>query len=82
MGVIALMKCNGIKTRVGYFKGKEGLSGTVELECVYTDDESMREFSDASPYGKLELSIDNPQALIQFTPGQWYNITIEKANVK
>lgn len=78
MGVIALMKCTGIKTREGNYKGKQVLSGTVELDCVYTNDESMREYADASPSGHFEMSIDNPDALKQFTPGKWYTIKIEE----
>ena len=77
MTVKALMKCTGIKTRVGYYKGNEVLAGNVELDCSYSDDESMREYADASPSGRLELSIDNPDALIQFTPGKYYEITMK-----
>lgn len=81
MGVTALMKCSGINTREGYFKQKQVIAGTVELRATYTNDESMREYADATPSGNMELSIDNPEALIQFTPGKFYKITIEETKI-
>lgn len=81
MVVIALMKCSGIRTREGYFKGKNVLAGTVELACTYTQDETVREYADATPSGHLELTIDNPEALKQFTPGKFYKITMEETTI-
>lgn len=81
MGVIALMRCSGIRTREGSYKGKQVIAGTVELICNYSGEESLREYCDASPEGKLELSIENPEALIQFTPGKYYTIKIEETKV-
>lgn len=79
MSVLAIMRCVGIRTHEGYFRQKQVIAGTIELLAQYTNDESMREFADATPSGKLELSIENPDALRQFTPGKYYKILIEEA---
>jgi len=81
MPVIASMKCTGIKTREGNYKGNPVLSGTIELECNYNCGDKLKEYADASPFGKLELSIDNPEALKQFTPGKFYTIKIEELDI-
>lgn len=78
MSVIALMRCTGIKTYAGTFKNKSVIAGYVELDCVYSDDESMREFASATPSGSLKMTIDNPDALKQFDPRKYYKITIEE----
>lgn len=81
MPTIALMKCTGIATRESYFKKNMVIGGTVKLQAQYTEDESMRAYADATPSGSLELSIDNPDALQQFTPGKYYKILIEETAV-
>lgn len=79
-GVIALMRCTGIKTWDGHYKTKKVLAGLVTLECIYSTDESMREYADASPMGKLEIQIDNPEAMKQFTAQKYYTIKIEESD--
>ena len=72
------MRCGGISSYETQFKKKIVVGGKIDLSTIYTDDESMRAYADATPSGKLELSIDNPEALEQFIPGKYYSITIEQ----
>ena len=41
-------------------------------------DDDNREFSEATPSGKLELSVQNPACFGYVTPGYDYRITIER----
>ena len=78
MPVIALMRCDGIDTFLVTYNSKPEVGGLIKLGAIYTEDESMREYADATPSGSLELNIQNPAAMKQFTPGKYYKITIEE----
>lgn len=81
MGIIALMKCTGIATYEGTYKDKKVIAGRLKLETSYTKDESMREYASATPSGNMELTIENPDAMKQLTPGKFYKITIEETKI-
>jgi len=81
MGIIALMKCTGIDTYEGNFKGKVVVAGRLKLECQYSGIESLREYCNATPSGNMELSIENPEAMKQLTPGKHYTVTIDEIQV-
>lgn len=81
MVIIALMKCTGIDTYQGTYKGESVVAGTLKLQCQYSGDESLREYADATPSGNMELSISNPAAMKQLTPGKHYKITIEETPI-
>lgn len=76
--VTALMKCTGLKSHEGTYKGESVVACSIDLSCQYTDDESMREYCSATPSGSMSLSIDNPAAVALFIPGKHYKITIEE----
>lgn len=51
----------------------------VECTPVISGSEENKSFSAATPSGKLELMITNPEAYGSFVPGKSYYITIEEA---
>jgi len=60
-----------------------GNSEMAQLGAVYgTDDkdnEENNQFSEATPYGELEMQIDNPSAQGFFEEGEEYYLDISKA---
>lgn len=54
---------------------------TVHLGVVY--DEKLNtengRFTKATPSGKIEMRVDNPEAAVQFEPGKSYYVTFEEA---
>ncbi|HSH24305.1 MAG TPA: hypothetical protein VLA13_02030 [Massilibacterium sp.] len=57
--------------------------GLVTLHAVYGNDESDNEennqFSEATPYGELEMQVDNPNAKGFFEEGEEYYLDFQKA---
>lgn len=51
-----------------------GMSRQVKLSCVYAPDANGEDanFTKATPWGEVKLSIDNPNASCQFVPGKYY----------
>ena len=80
MSTLCKMKCEGIKTYESVYNNKLVVGGTVEMSVVYTEKAQYRQFANATPSGKMELVIQNPDALKQFTPGKYYNILIEESS--
>ena len=80
MSVICKMRCKGIDTYAGHYNGKPVVAGNVKMEVVYSDDPECdsKKFWDATPMGNFELSINNPDALKQFTPLKEYYVRIEE----
>lgn len=54
---------------------------TVHLGVVYSDDIQSEDgrFTKATPSGKIEMRVDNPDAGIQFEPGKKYYVTFDEA---
>lgn len=63
-----------------YCTGKEGT--TVFLHTVYSEDIQSEDgrFTKATPWGELRMTVDNPNAAIQFTVGQQYYLDFTLAN--
>lgn len=80
MAVICKMRCSGVNTKEGYYQKNKIISREVILSVVWSDDpkSDCKKFADATPNGELKLTIDNPEASKQFTPGKEYYITIEE----
>lgn len=66
MSVRAKVTCEGIKDNAVTFR-------TVYEGDVSKDTENAR-FTKATPWGTIQLGIDNPVALEQFTPGKSYYV--------
>lgn len=71
MSVKARMVCDWIKDH--------GSMKVVHLYPVYSSDKASpnHSYSQATPSGSIELTITNPGAYDQFTPGASYDITFE-----
>ena len=59
--------------------GKEGT--TVFFHTVYSEDIQSEDgrFTKASPWGELRMTVDNPNAAIQFEPGKSYYLDFSPA---
>ena len=61
-----------------YSKHPGQAPNTVEFQCVYEPDASNdtenARFTKATPWGSIEMGIDNPDALAQFVVGEWYYV--------
>lgn len=60
-------------------------TGTVKLSPQYVPEgqpgyAENKAFYEATPSGGIEFSTINEAALAAFEPGQWYEITVEKAS--
>lgn len=53
----------------------------VECTPVLSGSEENKSFSAATPSGKLELMITNPEAYGSFVPGRSYYVTIDEAPI-
>lgn len=73
MPIVAKFRCNGV-TR--WENGGE----TVKMAPVYG--QGNEEWAKATPFGSLEMTIDNPRAQGQIEPGRDYLVTIEAAPVE
>lgn len=53
----------------------------VELSVVYSrvDGSENKDFTKATPSGKIEMQIDNPAASVQFKPGDFYYVDFTPA---
>lgn len=75
MSVRAKFRCNSVEDY--------GQSKKVNMQPVYEgplgDNEENRRFTVASPSGALWLTIDNPNASIQFVPGKSYYLDFTDA---
>lgn len=74
MSVIAKFRCDSVTD----FGGRKNVVLHPVYEGSLPDDENTR-FNRASPSGKLELTIDNPAAAIQFEPCAEYYLEFTKA---
>lgn len=79
MKVIAKMQCRAANAQQRIFNDEHVVGGDIELHCVYenTENPSHAAFANATPYGELKMSIDNPSAFSQFVPGKVYLVTLE-----
>lgn len=59
--------------------GKEG--NTVFLHTVYSEDIQSEDgrFTKATPWGELRMTVDNPNAAVQFEPGKAYYLEFRQA---
>lgn len=77
MATRAKMQCHAVEPY--------GQSTKVTLFCVYEgalgDNEENRRFFLASPNGRLEMTIDNPGAAVQFKQGRYYYLDMSEAPV-
>ena len=71
MSTLCKMRCTGISTHEANYKGKPVIAGQVELMAIATGIPKYEEFTDSTPSGELKLTINNPAALQQFTPGKY-----------
>jgi len=57
-----------------------GGSKKVKLSCVYAPDANGEDggFTKATPWGELIMTVDNPAASCQFTPGKVYYVDIHQ----
>jgi len=59
-------------------------NNAVRFSTVYEPDEKKHpenaSFTKATPWGKIELGIDNPAALEQFAPGKMYYVDFTPAD--
>lgn len=57
-----------------------GGSKKVHLNVVYAPDANGEDanFTKATPWGELKMSIDNPAASTQFVPGKYYYADISE----
>lgn len=70
MSVRAKFKCTSVTIR-------EGGSRSVELWPAYG--EENKSWARATPSGKIEMGIDNPEAAVQFEPGKHYFVDFTPA---
>lgn len=72
----AKFRCNAVEDY--------GHSKKVKLNVVYEgslgENEENKRFTKATPSGECWLTIDNPDASVQFVPGREYYATFEDAN--
>ncbi len=63
-----------------YCTGKEGT--TVFLHTVYSEDIQSEDgrFTKATPWGELRMTVDNPNAAIQFEVGQKFFVDFTPAD--
>jgi len=54
---------------------------TVHLGVVYDTDLAKEDgrFTKATPSGKIEMRVDNPEAAVQFEPGKKYYVDFTEA---
>ena len=76
--VTAVMRCYTKTERTVKYKSKDETGCLVWFAAQYTDDESMREYCEATPNGNMMLAIDNPDAAKFFAEQKNYKITIEE----
>ncbi len=62
-----------------YVASPNDVNVAAQFEAVWGDGNGNREWSKATPSGKLEMVITNPQAIDQLILGAEYFLTIEKA---
>ena len=72
MSVRAKVTCESIENNAVKFR-------TVYEGDVSKDTENAR-FTKATPWGEINLGIDNPAALEQFTPGKAYYVDFTPAD--
>lgn len=56
----------------------------ITLSVVYDTDLAKEDgrFTKATPWGELKMRVDNPEAAIQFVPGQHYYVDFSLAPTK
>lgn len=59
------------KLRVDSIEGNKLVMSTVYEQDAEKDSENAR-FTKATPWGRVEMGIDNPSALSQFEVGKYY----------
>lgn len=68
--------CNSVENETG-------TSEMAKLSAVYgsteADNEENNQFSEATPYGKMEMQIDNPDAMGFFEEGKEYYLDFQEA---
>lgn len=74
--VRAKFKCDSIVTAA---YGKDNQSITVNMSPVYGNSEENKQFWRYTPAGSIALTIDNPDAVAQFSPGREYYIDFTPA---
>lgn len=72
MAVRAKVTCDSVEGNVAKFR-------TVYEPDAERDAENAR-FTTATPWGTIELGIDNPAALAQFAPGTHYYVDFTPAD--
>jgi hypothetical protein len=76
MSTRALFVCNSVEDF--------GQSKKVKLAAVYegelSDDERAKRFTKATPWGELAMTIDNPDASVQFVPGKRYWLDVSEVD--
>ncbi|MEX2739932.1 hypothetical protein AB3480_00535 [Rhizobium mongolense] len=68
-------------TRAKFFcSGKEG--NTVFLHTVYSEDIQSEDgrFTQATPWGELRMTVDNPNASVKFEVGKQYYLDFTPAD--
>lgn len=75
MSTRAKFRCNAVEDY--------GQTKKVRLHTVYEGElgpnEENKRFTKASPSGEIWISIDNPEASVQFVPGREYYVTFDDA---
>lgn len=76
MKVRAKMRCTEKKEMIGYGADRASID-VVVFQAV--SDELNKTWSKYTPSGRLELQIDNPEAVGQFRVGGFYFVDIDEA---
>lgn len=50
------------------------ISKTAKLNTIYSDSPEDNEFNQATPFGSIEITIDNPKAMDFLKPGKSYYV--------
>ncbi len=56
------------------------MGGVLKMECMYDPEVKAedRSFMEATPWGHIEMGIDNPKALEEFTHGGTFYVDFTK----
>lgn len=61
-----------------------GQSKKINLHAVYEgplgENEENKRFTKATPWGEIHITIDNPNASCQFSPGSYYYVDFHEAS--
>jgi hypothetical protein len=85
MAVVAKFRVTEVVNRESYVEGK--VNATIDLMAEHPsddDDQVTRDenekFWDATPQGKISMTIQNPLAAEQLQPGNRFYVTFERAD--